>query len=157
MWNRLASNSYSIFFPITSIVLPCLVIFILYMAIFVYVSRSKSRVIKHLTTDRRIKQQVVTLKIAKGLFFSYVIFTACWLPYGLVVMTDFGDKLPRTAHMYSMLIAHLNSSLNPVVYAISNPLFQKGYKNFFSLVFCFKNPLNKHFHADRTSKMHSVS
>lgn len=33
--------------------------------------------------------------------------------------------------MYTMLFAHLNSSFNPLVYAISNPLFQKGYKNLF--------------------------
>ncbi len=34
--------------------------------------------------------------------------------------------------MYTMLFAHLNSSFNPLVYAISNPLFQKGYKNLFN-------------------------
>jgi hypothetical protein len=41
--------------------------------------------------------------------------------------------------MYTMLFAHMNSSLNPLVYAISNPLFQKGYKNLFNKLLLCKN------------------
>jgi len=39
-----------------------------------------------------------------------------------------------------MLFAHMNSSLNnPLEYAISNPLFQKGYKNLFNKLLLCKN------------------
>ena len=130
MWNRLASQSYSIFFPMTSIIAPCCIILFLYIKIFIYAVRVKSKV--NTNADR----YKITLRIAKGLFTSYIIFALCWLPYGLIVMTDFDNKLPRSAHMYSMLLAHLNSSLNPIVYAISNPLFQTGYKNLFKILFC---------------------
>ena len=54
----------------------------------------------------------------------------------MIVMLDFQDKLPRSAHMFSMAIAHLNSSLNPLLYALTNPLFQKGYKVFIRKIFC---------------------
>lgn len=57
------------------------------------------------------------------------------LPYGMIVMTDYADKLPRTAHMFSMEIAHLNSSFNPVLYAIFNPAFQRGYMLVFRMIF----------------------
>jgi hypothetical protein len=60
-----------------------------------------------------------SLKLAKGLFASFLLFTLCWLPYGLVVMTDFGDNFPPAVHAYSMAIAHFNSSLNPVLYAVA--------------------------------------
>ena len=49
-------------------------------------------------------------------------------------MTDFNDRLPRTAHMYTMTIAHLNSALNPILYGIFNPAFQRGYRSFFKLI-----------------------
>lgn len=52
----------------------------------------------------------------------------------MIVMTDYADRLPRTAHMFSMEIAHLNSSLNPLLYAIFNPAFQRGYMLVFRLL-----------------------
>ena len=51
-------------------------------------------------------------------------------------MFDAHDKFPAEAHVYTMLFAHLNSSLNPVLYAVSNPVYQKGYKNFIRFLFC---------------------
>ena len=58
-------------------------------------------------------------------------------------MFDFQNKWPRTVHMYTMLFAHMNSSFNPIVYAISNPLYQKGYKNLFKKIFFCKKNINK--------------
>lgn len=52
----------------------------------------------------------------------------------MIVMLDYADRLPRTAHMFSMEIAHLNSSLNPLLYAIFNPAFQRGYMLVFRLL-----------------------
>ena len=52
----------------------------------------------------------------------------------MIVMMDYADRLPRTAHMFSMEIAHLNSSLNPLLYAIFNPAFQRGYMLVFRLL-----------------------
>ena len=49
-------------------------------------------------------------------------------------MSDFGDKLPASAHIFSMTFAHLNSALNPVFYGIFNPAFRKGYKQFFNKI-----------------------
>ena len=52
----------------------------------------------------------------------------------MIVMTDYADRLPRSAHMFSMEIAHLNSSLNPLLYAIFNPAFQRGYMTVFRTI-----------------------
>ena len=53
-------------------------------------------------------------------------------------MIDFEDKLPKAYHLYSMLFARINSSLNPILYGLTNPLFQRGFKNFFNFIFCRK-------------------
>ena len=50
-------------------------------------------------------------------------------------MIDFDNHLPRAAIMYSMMLAHLNSALNPILYAVFNPAYRRGYKN---LLFYFK-------------------
>jgi hypothetical protein len=59
------------------------------------------------------------VKLAKGLFASFILFTICWLPYGLVVIADFDDNLPGSVITYTMTIAHFNSTLNPVLYAFA--------------------------------------
>ena len=77
-------------------------------------------------------------------FFSILIdYFFIRLPYGVVVIWDEHDTFPKTAHVYTMLFAHLNSSLNPLLYAISNPLYQKGYVNFLYWMICKKNPVNR--------------
>ena len=65
------------------------------------------------------------------------------LPYGLAVMADFSNKWPKAVHMYTMLFAHMNSALNPLVYAVSNPLFQRGYKNLFNKMAFWKSKTKK--------------
>ncbi len=45
-------------------------------------------------------------------------------------MVNFNNFLPRTAIMYSMQLAHLNSAFNPILYGVFNPAYQKGYKRF---------------------------
>ncbi|RNA16468.1 melatonin receptor type 1B-B-like [Brachionus plicatilis] len=152
VWNRLASFSYSLFFPLSSIVVPCILIAICYLRIFIYSSKIKSKVLASESSGKRKSSDLrKSLRIAKGLFASFTLFAACWMPYGLVVMTDYQDRYYRTAHMYTMSIAHLNSSLNPILYAVFNPAFQKGYVNFFRLL-TFKRR-----EVSITSKTHTMN
>lgn len=135
VWDRLASFSYSLFFPLSSIVIPCILIAICYIRIFVYSNKIKSKVLSSEHNSKKKSNDFrKSLRIAKGLFASFMLFAACWMPYGLVVMTDYQDRYHRTVHMYTMSIAHLNSALNPILYAVFNPAFQKGYKNFFRIL-----------------------
>lgn len=68
-------------------------------------------------------------------------------------MSDYKDNLPRTAHMFSMSAAHLNSSLNPLLYAICNPQFQKGYKLFFKKIFLMPDRSEIHSTTGRTGNV----
>ena len=131
LWNRLASQSYSIFFPMSSIIVPCLAILYCYVRIFIYSHRSKVR--SHATNN--INQ---SLRLAKGLFISFMLFFVCWIPFGFLVMIDFADKAPRGAVMFTMTLAHLNSSFNPIVYAVSNSNFQNGYVALFRRIVCLR-------------------
>ena len=44
-------------------------------------------------------------------------------------MTDWNYDFPTASLVYTVLIAHLNSACNPILYAIFNPGFKKGYGN----------------------------
>ena len=76
VWDRLASQSYSIFLPISCIVTPCCLIFFFYFRIFWYASKNKLKVA---SANSMTKDLSKSLRIAKGLFASFMIFTICWL------------------------------------------------------------------------------
>jgi hypothetical protein len=75
MWNRLASRSYSIFFPLSSIIIPCFIILYFYLSIFIYAVRSHSRAISQRNGNDNL---IYSLRVAKGLFVSYLLFVFCW-------------------------------------------------------------------------------
>lgn len=130
----------------SSIVVPCICIAACYIRIFTFANQAKSKVSPNQTESKPKSSDFrKSLRIAKGLFASFMLFTLCWLPYGAVVMFDFADKLPRTAHMYTMLVAHLNSALNPMLYAMFNPAYQRGYKNLLHILFLRGSSNSKHF------------
>ena len=81
VWDRLASQSYSIFFPMSSIVTPCICILFFYVRIFVFASKTKLKVT---TTNSKTRDLSKSLRIAKGLFASFVSFTVCWLVSALI-------------------------------------------------------------------------
>ena len=127
IWNRLGSRSYAMFFIYTCIMTPCAAIFYFYMRIFLYAWRSKGRAANNSSVRK-------SLHIAKGLFASFMLFALCWVPYGFIVLIDYEDRLPRSTVMFTMTIAHLNSTLNPLLYAIFNPSFRNGYINLFKAI-----------------------
>lgn len=77
-WNRLANRSYTLIMMTISICIPCILIPIFYFKIFIYAFTARSRAMfnAHTNINQGIKE---TYKIAKGMFFSFVIFTICWL------------------------------------------------------------------------------
>lgn len=67
-------------------------------------------------------------------------------------MIDSEDKFPRGAYIYSMLFAILNSTLNPIFYALTNPRYQRGFVDVFSLMSCGKiRPLVKQSNDQNSS------
>jgi hypothetical protein len=50
------------------------------------------------------------------------------------VISDSAGTHPLAAELYTVVLAHLNSALNPIFYGVSNPAFRNGYKNFLRIV-----------------------
>ena len=47
-----------------------------------------------------------------------------------MLLIDTDDVLPTEVHMYLFVLAHLNSALNPIFYAVFNPKIKQSYKHF---------------------------
>jgi hypothetical protein len=83
--------------------------------------------------------QAQSLHLAESLFGSFLLFATCWMPYGLIVMLDYSDRLPRTALMFATGIAHFNSALNPILYTIFNQSFRHAFSMVYKRLFCCTN------------------
>lgn len=142
LWKRVGTRSYVIFFVTTCIMLPCAAILYFYTRIFYFAFKSKARL--HNANVRE------SLRIAKGLFAAFFLFSLCWVPFGFIVLTDYQDRLPRGTVMFTMTIAHLNSAFNPILYAISNTNFRTGYANMLRKIVGRQN-------AEHAFNIHAIS
>ena len=52
----------------------------------------------------------------------------------LVVVSDWNNDFPIAIEVYTIMVAHFNSVLNPLIYGVFDPLILKGYKNVFNLI-----------------------
>lgn len=129
MWNRLAALSYDLYLDILCVMLPCGAIFLCYMKIFIFAYKSKNK-----SNSSSLNQSV---RLAKGLFGSFMLYVVCMIPMGVTFLIDFfSNNLPISAIMYSQMLSHLNSSLNPILYAVYNSAFRNGCVNLFNKIFC---------------------
>ncbi|KAI1727516.1 7 transmembrane receptor (rhodopsin family) domain-containing protein [Ditylenchus destructor] len=124
---------YVIFF--TTIILPFLVIAYCYAAIYSTI-RIEERQIKCLLRaserQRRIHKRRKLVRILLILVLTYAF---CWYPLYLLNTADF--FLPAdlfhsgpTATLLTVLLSHLNCSLNPLIYAYGVPGFKRSLKRF---------------------------
>ena len=134
-WDRLASFSYSIFFPAVGVLFPIILISICYGLIYRYIQRSKPNLrllfeigvggksdpMKEDKVRKQIRQQT------QMFFACFLVFTLCWTPYAFLVALDFLDNAPLPVHLYLGLLAHINSSLNFIIYGVLNNNFRNAY------------------------------
>ena len=134
VFNRLHSESYTIFYTAVVVFTPVLIISVSYAKIFIHVRDSKRRIAQMKGADGNKKvgggnnALDSSLKLARTLFCIFGVFVFCWTPFAILVVADPGDKAPMEVHLYILLLAHMHSSLNPLVYAITNKHYRHGYK-----------------------------
>ncbi|XP_064621102.1 melatonin receptor type 1B-B-like [Lineus longissimus] len=138
VWDRSADFSYTMFFSCAGVLFPLVIISVCYYKIYACVVRSKSRVAaasaaaaSQVKNDfDRTKDKRESIRLSRTLFVIFVVFAVCWSPYAIIVAADINDAWPREVHLYSILLAHSNSSLNSLVYGITNRQFRRGYRKF---------------------------
>ena len=110
IWDRTADYSYTIFFDVMGVAIPVSLIFVCYLRIWLFVRASKRKIKSHVEKGSRDARD--SMKLARTLFIIFVVFVGCWSPYALIILLDKNDTYAAELHTYSVLIAHINSSLN---------------------------------------------
>ncbi|KAM9496690.1 trace amine-associated receptor 13c-like [Clarias gariepinus] len=121
-------------FCTVSFVLPLSVIIILYTLIFV-IAKKHATAIRELNNHTRPKTQKITLqsmkserKAAKVLSILVSVFLVCLLPYFIYSLLGGIIELQLGIFQNVLIMLYLNSTINPIVYALFYPWFRKSFQ-----------------------------
>jgi hypothetical protein len=133
MWSRSYNKILTYITACLGSFLPCIILAFLYFKIFKFTYDAKKRALtQDFVTNKKVK---LSLSFSKGMFASYFCFMIAFLPYGIILILDFDNSLPRYIHMLGYILIKFNSVLNSILYGTTCGLFWKGYKNFLNLIF----------------------
>ena len=100
-----------------------IVTFVVYIRIYFTVRRHKNQIhsmqVQEVAHSDEIKNFIVLLKSAVGIFYVYLVFLICYLPSFIckAVIRIYGSSTAlKQFFLYSLTLIYLNSSLNPVIY-----------------------------------------
>ena len=96
---------------------------VVYIRIYQTVRRHKNHIqsmqIRNEAQSEEIKNFTVLIKSTVGIFYVYLVFLICYLPYLIckAVLQIYGPSIVlKKLYLYSLTFVYLNSSLNPVIY-----------------------------------------
>ena len=158
IWDRTADHSYTIFFSAVGVAFPVILIAICYALIYRFVMLA-STAMKLLEVGEMVVGKKVhniekrSKDLTMTVFICFVVFVFCWTPYALVVALDHKDMYNTEVHLYVLLLAHVNSSVNWIVYGATNKYFRRAYFRILGLSRSLPVPVDDDHHHRRVSEM----
>ena len=131
IWDRMANFSYTVVFSVTLVWIPCLIIGVCYLRLFLFVRehrkkvlKKKQEVISHIVPSNPKKTRP---QLAKTFMLIYAVFITCWAPYALTIVLDIQDSFPYEVHLYITIFAHLHPSVNWLIYYFTHRKISQAY------------------------------
>ena len=134
-----ARNIYSMSLLIGFCIIPLVAVTTLYSITIASLKLHKSP--GNETTARpadRIRQRA-TKKILKMACSITVVFILCWTPYFAAQIAY--NRVPCEFRFWRIFLAHSNTALNPLLYAVFNQEFRQGYKHILCFMHNFAHPV----------------
>nr|XP_054761573.1 melatonin receptor type 1B-B-like [Lytechinus pictus] len=141
-FDRLGYYGYTVYFIGMGVLIPlCLVLFC-YIRVFSFV-RESERKIHSWRNQGNAAAQNQAPRVTKAdrrlmitVFIIFIVFLTCWTPYVIIVLADVNNVYPRELYVGAVILAHLNSSMNSILYGITNRRFRAAYKRLLFARFC---------------------
>ena len=154
LWSRSSNKVYTYLVSCLGAFLPLIIVAFIYFKIFKTTYDAKKRALtQDFVTNKKVK---LSLSFSKGIFASYFFFMIAFLPYGIILILDFDNGLPRYIHMLGYILVKFNSVLNSILYGTTCELFWKGYKNFLNLIFNKKEYSYSLIKKERLERIHQI-
>ncbi|XP_036438676.1 trace amine-associated receptor 13c-like [Colossoma macropomum] len=124
-------------------VFPCAVIIILYILVFI-IAKKHATAIRELNARTQTSKKMTDSmkserKAAKVLGIVVSVFLACLFPYFIYSLLGKVIEVEVQAFQKVLILVYLNSTINPVIYALFYPWFRKCVKLVLTLQICKKD------------------
>ena len=124
IWDRMASFSYTVVFSVTLVWIPCLIIGVCYLKLYLFVRRHKQKLTNHRNGVINLVVPPIPTKsqpqLGKTFMLIYAVFVTCWAPYALLIVLDLEDSFPHEVHLFITIFAHLHPSINWLIYYLTH-------------------------------------
>ncbi|XP_060739450.1 trace amine-associated receptor 1-like [Tachysurus vachellii] len=141
----LLNEVFSVFDLIYSFIFPLSVIIILYTRVFM-IAKKHATAIRELNNHTQPKPQKITSysmkserKAAKVLSILVSVFLVCLLPYFIYTLIGYVIELQSETIQKLLIMICLNSTINPVIYALFYPWFRRCVKLIITLQIFLKD------------------
>ena len=132
-------EQWSIIDFIIVFILPCSIIIIIYLNIFA-IAKKQANKIRSVRKCQQIHNSSMASerKAAKTLGILVAVFLLCLVPYYVSIFLDVYLRNRSLHHAISVTVTlvYLNSSINPIIYALFYPWFQRSFKLILTLKIC---------------------
>ncbi|KAK3587308.1 hypothetical protein CHS0354_011290 [Potamilus streckersoni] len=79
------------------------------------------------------RKEAQEIRLTASLIVVLVIFFICWFPYCISMMLSIlhVEGVPRSFHVFTLMVGYFNSCCNPIIYGIMNKQFGAAFKQLF--------------------------
>ncbi|XP_072030171.1 melatonin receptor type 1A-like [Amphiura filiformis] len=142
-WTYTGSYFYSYYLIGLGLIVPMIIIPYCYIRIYMFVKKSKQRMLKHrsevngnLKDSQKWKSP--DIKILKTVATIWAAFMIMWAPYTANVVFNIHDTWPDSYMQTGVALCLSNSSINFIIYGIMNQNFRRSYSMIYHKIICGK-------------------
>nr|XP_054770794.1 melatonin receptor type 1A-like [Lytechinus pictus] len=132
-YNYAESYSYTFFFIVVGFGIPLAALIYSYARIVMYARATKAEVAAISKSDNSkssVANQAIRnndLRLLRSVLTIVVVFFIMWTPYATIVVFDRYATWSRTPHVIAVVMAHMNSCINSIIYGATNKNFRQAY------------------------------
>ncbi|XP_041035150.1 adenosine receptor A1-like [Carcharodon carcharias] len=153
LFDKVIDESYMVYFNfIGCTLLPLLAMFVIYAKIFLEVKKQIRRIAeRHIGISVEEKRRKIVRKelhTAMSLFIVLFCFALSWIPIHILHCIKLycpSCNIPTSMMLTMVILSHVNSVINPIIYVFRIKTFWEAFKDVFS---CIPTVLRKHSNLD---------
>ncbi len=128
--HRYGAFTYTLFFFAIGLGLSWNISGVAYLKIFLFTRKSNKNLRDSMSNSSGGNAKPVgisELRIVRSTVTIWAMFLIMWIPYAFVILLDTGYHWPNGVYSFASMMAHFNSSVNSILYALTNKHFREGY------------------------------
>ncbi len=133
-----ASFTYNIYLAVLFMVVPFITLTVSYTGIIRYSQGVKKR-LKQIAKEDIIPGsdfRTTDLRLLKSVSVIWIVFALFWLPFTMFTLFDSNVRWGRSGYVIATALAHSSSSVNSLIYAVTNKDFREAYARQLRWLFC---------------------